>query len=80
MLFRSGVLCTADAEPVRRITKADLYEDGLSGVGDAASRRRTLLKKLGLPQRLSANALIDVLNALCSYEQYRAVVDQLNTQ
>ena len=46
------------------ITKATLYELGLSGRPDSAARRRELLKKLDLPEKLGANALLDVLNAL----------------
>jgi ribonuclease M5 len=51
----------AGAEP---ITKADLYEWGLSGRADAASRREALLRKLNLPSRMSANALLYALNGL----------------
>lgn len=53
----------------RPITKADLYAAGLSGTPDAAERRRALLKRLELPERLSSNALLQVLNALYSYEE-----------
>lgn len=53
----------------RPITKADLYAAGLSGTPDAAERRRALLKRLELPERLSPNALLQVLNALYSYEE-----------
>lgn len=44
------------------LTKADLYELGLSGTPDSAARRQKLLTTLGLPPTLSANALLDVLN------------------
>lgn len=53
----------------RPITKADLYAAGLSGTPDAAERRRALLKRLELPEHLSPNALLQVLNALYSYEE-----------
>lgn len=53
----------------RPITKADLYAVGLSGTPDAAERRRALLKRLELPEHLSPNALLQVLNALYSYEE-----------
>lgn len=46
------------------ITKADLMALGLSGVPEAAARRQALLKRLDLPQRMSPNALLPVLNAL----------------
>ena len=58
------------------ITKATLYELGLSGRPDSAARRRELLKKLDLPEKLGANALLDVLNALYDEESLRARVLQ----
>lgn len=47
-----------------RITKADLYALGLSGGEGSAAKRRALQKELGLPERLSADALLNVLNAI----------------
>lgn len=55
--------------PRRAITKADLYAAGLSGGEGSAQRRRELLKTLDLPERLSPNALLVVLNALYRYEE-----------
>ena len=50
------------------ITKADLFALGLSGGPGAADRRRALLKALDLPERLSPNAMLEVLNALYTRE------------
>lgn len=50
------------------ITKGDLYELGLSGKEGSAEKRRTLLKKLGLPENLSSNAMLDYINILYSRE------------
>jgi len=52
------------------ITKADLYNLGLSGKKDSAQKRQTLLKQLNLPERLSTNSLLDVLNALFTKEEF----------
>ena len=54
--------------PRRPITKADLYTAGLSGTPEAAERRTALLKRLDLPERLSPNAMLEVLNALYGYD------------
>lgn len=65
-LRRAGATLGGE-EPARRaggITKAALYELGLSGGPGSAEKRRALLKELDLPEKLSANALLDVLNAL----------------
>ncbi len=60
-----------------RITKLDLYEDGLAGGKGSATLRRSLLKELCLPERLSANALVEVLNAFYTFDQYKATVQKL---
>ena len=49
-----------------KITKADLYARGLSGREGSAARRQALLKSLDLPERLTADGLLDVLNATMS--------------
>ena len=59
------------------ITKQDLMELGLSGAADASARRLALLKKLNLPERMSANAMLQALNLLYSLEELTALVGQL---
>lgn len=51
------------------ITKLDLYELGLSGGAQSAVRRAKLMKRLELPEHLSANALVTVLASLYSREE-----------
>ncbi len=50
------------------ITKADLFELGLSGGPGSAERRQTLLKALELPSHLTANGLLEALNLLFDRE------------
>jgi len=69
-LRRAGASVEDGAESAPRITKADLYARGLSGGADSASKRKALQKRLGLPEHLSADALLDVLNALMSREEF----------
>lgn len=57
------------------ITKADLYEMGLSGSAGSTQRRLRLLKELQLPQQLSSNALLDVLNCITDLESLTAMVE-----
>ena len=61
------------AQAPRGITKADLYELGLTGRPDAAQRRQALLCRLDLPEHLSANALLEVLNTFYTYEELAGV-------
>ena len=53
----------------RPITKADFVALGLSGGPGAAEKRRALLQRLGLPEHLSPNAMLEVLNALFTREE-----------
>ncbi|MBR5154921.1 MAG: DUF4093 domain-containing protein [Clostridia bacterium] len=60
-----------------KITKTMFYEDGLSGSEESAEKRRKLAKSLGLPIRLSANALLEVLNAAIGYEDYKGALEKI---
>lgn len=57
------------------ITKADLYELGLSGGAGSTQRRKRLLKELQLPQQLSPNGLLDVLNCISNLEKLTAMIE-----
>ncbi len=71
-LRRAGA--TIEGETSRRtpggITKADLYAAGLSGRPDSAEKRRALLKQLGLPERMSANAMLRALELLYTRDEF----------
>lgn len=64
-LERAGVR-TVEGTPNREapLVTADLYAMGLSGGTESAEKRKKLLKKLNLPEKLSARAMLEVLNAL----------------
>lgn len=53
------------------LTKAELFSAGLTGAPDSARRRLELLRRLELPEHMSANALLAVLNG-CYTAQERA--------
>lgn len=70
-LARAGVSISETKAPEEALlTKANLYALGLSGGAESAARRALLLRKLALPERLSPNALLDVLNALYGRERF----------
>lgn len=52
------------------ITKADLFTLGLTGGENAAQKRQALLKKLDLPEHLTANGLLEALNLLYDRETF----------
>lgn len=74
-LKRAGATFEGEASPQKedRISKADLYKKGLSGGPDSAALRRQLISRLGLPERLTADGLLDVLNAIMSREEFLAL-------
>ncbi len=59
-----------------RITKSDLYEVGLSGKEQSANLRRAFARELHLPPRLSANALLEILNAADSRDRFFEIVNK----
>ena len=58
----------------RRITVADLFEDGLNGCAGAQARRAAFMRAAELPTRLSTNAFLALLNRLIGYERYKQLV------
>ena len=56
------------------ITKTDLFELGLSGRSDSRERRQALQRRLGLPEHLSANALLNALNCILTKEELKEVL------
>ena len=74
-LERAGVSFEGAEEdvPLREpITKLDLYRAGLSGGEGSRAARAALIQRLDLPEHLSADALLDILNALISREDFLA--------
>ncbi len=68
-LRRAGATMTESGEGAQapsgdEITKADMFALGLSGGKNSAERRRALQRALGLPERMTSGALLEVLNIL----------------
>ena len=66
-----------DVPQSRSITKQDMMDLGLSGGADASAKRLALLKKLNLPEHMSANALLEALNLLYSLEELKRIVSEI---
>ena len=75
-LRRAGATFEDEAPPERgeAITKADLFALGLSGGEGSAEKRRLLLKRLDLPEHLTANGMLEALNLLFSREELEALL------
>lgn len=72
---RSGITTDETETDRRRVTKGEFFEFGLSGGENSAYRRDSLARYLGLPTGISANALLDAVNAVYSYEEFLKAVD-----
>lgn len=65
----------SDTVPKRGgITKTDLYNDGLLGNENSKARRLELQARIGLPKELSSTALLDALNLLYTYNEYKELI------
>lgn len=78
-LERAGATFLDSTQPVQRspITKTDFFQWGLTGGTDSKRRRETLLKKINLPERMTANALLEAVNILYTKETFLEILDEL---
>ncbi len=66
-----------DCPKAQAITKQDMMELGLSGGSDSAAKRLALLKKLNLPEHMSANAMLQALNLLYDLEELKILISEI---
>lgn len=76
-LDNAGVTWEDGGERVKakNFTKALLYDLGLTGTPQAKERRRRLQRALGLPENLSANALMEVLDLTTTPDEVEKILD-----
>ena len=77
--FTEGEACEIkiDRTPRREVTKFDLFVDGLSGGEGSAAKRGRLAEALMLPSDMSAKALLEAINLVSDYEEYKRIVATL---
>ena len=77
-LRRAGATIEGEDAPASHpITKQDLMQLGLSGGADSSAKRLALLRKLDLPEHMSANAMLQALNLLCSLDELKEIIASL---
>ena len=77
-LKRAGATVEGECQTATSsITKQDLMELGLSGGPNSAEKRLLLLKKLDLPEHMSANAMLQALNLLYNLDELTAIISGL---
>ena len=78
-LLRAGATVEGESAPSPRseITKQDMFDTGLSGGPGSSEKRKTLMKKLDLPEHMSSNALLQALNLLITKDEFYRLTDTL---
>jgi len=79
-LDRAGVTCEQGEKTDRKqVTKIDLFEDEITGAQNSKAKKALLLKKLDLPERLSTNSLLKLINTFMTYDEYKKIISEINT-
>ncbi len=73
---KAGVIADESQPKTEPITKADLMDMGLIGGENSAIMRAELQRSLGLPELLSANMLIEILNVMYTREGFLQMTSQ----
>ena len=77
---KAGVLFSERDEKKEKITRLDLYTDGLSGGENSSQKRRKLLKTIGLPELLTTTGMLEILNTMFTVEEYRELIEKINKE
>ncbi len=62
----------------KMITKVDFFLDKLTGCEGASENRQRLCQRCELPDDMTPNALLEALNLLYTYEEYKSMVASIN--
>ena len=79
-LIKSGATVdgtSTEPKRARAITKADMMKAGLSGGAGSRELRTRLCEELGIPMKISANMLLDMLNRLLDYDEFIRMTDEI---
>lgn len=63
-----------------KITKADLYAAGMSGGEGSSERRAEFARRMGLPDKLSPNALLSALNVTMTREEFHSRAKEIENE
>lgn len=61
------------------VSKADFFEDGLTGINGAAEKRNKLAKSLDLPPDMTPNALLAAINIIMDRSEYKKAVKNMDS-
>ena len=69
-----------ESQNAKVISKLDFFEDGLSGGEKSKEKRLEFIKYLNLPEHLSANSLLEVVNNIITYDEYKNIINILSNK
>lgn len=70
----------SDESNTAKISKLDLFRDGIYGKQSSSLKRDWLLEHLGLPKRLGTNAMLEILNHMITYDEYKDICKSINSK
>lgn len=79
-LERAGVFCEKADTNAQKVTIQDFFDDGLTGKPNSATLRKSFLKLLNLPQAISTKALLEIVNTIMSFEEYKENIKRIDMQ
>jgi ribonuclease M5 len=69
-----GVSQNSELQEQKMLTKLDFFEDGLSGGTAASEKRDAVAAHFNLPSGMTAKALLEALNIIAGYDEYKAAI------
>lgn len=71
--FISGERAQKD---IKIITKVDFFQDKLTGCDNASENRAWLCRECNLPDDMTPNALLEAMNLLYGYDEYKKIISK----
>lgn len=75
---KAGVISAEADENKDPVTKLDLYEAGLTGETNSAEKRSELLKYLGMPELMTTNAMLEIINTMMSRNEFFDIIGKIS--
>lgn len=76
----AGIIFNDKPKNSKQITKLDFYEDGLSGRENSSVLRKILLKQLNLPQLITCNSMLEIINSMLTFDEYKDTISNIKKE
>lgn len=79
-IAKSGAECELSdgyVKSEKEITKADLFEYGLTGTPNSSANREKLKQALNLPHNMTSNSILDVINCIMTKDEFISLCEKL---